>query len=56
MTGHQFAVLDGAPQKEPSIGSIVSSIRGSNAPNGMPTYVKLNKLTYDTGAWLGATH
>jgi len=57
LTGHEsFTVLDGAPQKEPSVGSIVSALEGANNSKGMPAYIKLHALTYDTAAWLGATH
>lgn len=58
LTSHpSFNVLDGAPQKEPSYGSIVSVLGGANNPiNGMPSYVKLSDIRYDKAAWLGATH
>lgn len=57
MTGHSnFAGGENGPQMEPSYGSIVSSLLGSNTDNGLPTYVKVNKITYDDAAWLGARH
>jgi len=55
MTGHNSS--DNTPQstqKEPSYGSIVSSMYGANHPvNGMPTYVKINGISFDGPAWLG---
>lgn len=43
-------------QKWPSIGSVVIKKFGSNSPhNGIPHYVKLNKLEGDDAAFLGAS-
>lgn len=47
-------VLDGVPQKEPSYGSIISSIFNPNIITGLPSYIKLDRLTYDKPAWLGS--
>ena len=58
MTGHNSP--DNTPQsmqKEPSYGSIMSSMYGANHPlSGMPTYVKINGITYDGPAWLGGQY
>tara|TARA_R110000824_G_scaffold10866_1_gene47507 strand:+ start:8856 stop:10094 length:1239 start_codon:yes stop_codon:yes gene_type:complete len=55
MTGHNST--DNTPQsmqQEPSYGSIVSSVYGANHPeNGMPSYVKVNGISFDGPAWLG---
>jgi hypothetical protein len=56
MTGHNST--DNTPQSpayHPSYGSIVSSAYGSNHPiSGMPTYVRVNGISFDEGAWLGS--
>jgi hypothetical protein len=55
MTGHNST--DNTPQsmqQEPSYGSIVSSVYGANHPeNGMPSYVRVNGISFDGPAWLG---
>jgi hypothetical protein len=55
MTGHNST--DNTPQstqQEPSYGSVVSSVYGANHPeNGMPSYVKVNGISFDGPAWLG---
>lgn len=56
MTGHKTSgVNTGAPQTEPSYGSVVSHSFGDNI-NGLPTYVKTGKIVYDEEAWLDVTH
>lgn len=56
MTGYNST--DNTPQSPayyPSYGSIVSSAYGSNNPlSGMPAYVRVNKISFDEGAWLGS--
>lgn len=58
MTGHNST--DNTPQsaqQEPSYGSTVSSVYGANHPaNGMPTYVKINGISFDGPAWLGGQY
>lgn len=55
MTGYdnRFADVNGLPTR-PSIGAITSRARGPNHPvTGMPTYVRLNGISYDGPAFLG---
>ena len=58
MTGHNST--DNTPQsmqEEPSYGSIMSSMYGANHPlSGMPTYVKINGISFDGPAWLGGQY
>ena len=58
MTGHNST--DNTPQsmqQEPAYGSIMSSVYGANHPvNGMPTYVKVNGISFDGAAWLGGKY
>ena len=58
MTGHNST--DNTPQSmqtEPSYGSIMSSMYGANHPlSGMPTYVKINGISFDGPAWLGGQY
>ena len=58
MTGHNST--DNTPQsmqQEPSYGSIMSSVYGSNHPvNGMPTYVRVNGISFDGASWLGGKY
>jgi len=58
MTGYNST--DNTPQSpayNPSYGSMISSAYGSNNPiTGMPAYVRVNNITYDSSAWLGTTH
>src|SRR5262245_9482909 len=56
MTGYDFPPADnGEPQNKPSLGSIVSRVRGSNHPeSGIPTYVRLQHLYADGPNFLGA--
>ena len=58
MTGHNST--DNTPQsmqQEPSYGSIMSSIYGANHPTtGMPSYVKVNGISFDGPAWLGGQY
>ena len=57
MTGYNNT--DNTPQSpayNPSYGSMVASTYGSNHPlTGMPSYVRVNNITYDGSAWLGST-
>jgi len=56
MTGYDNRGIDnGGLPSRPSIGSIVSRVRGSNnLRTGMPTYVRLNGIGSDGPAFLGA--
>jgi hypothetical protein len=58
MTGHNST--DNTPQsmqQEPSYGSTISSIYGTNHPvNGMPAYVKVSNITFDQASWLGSQY
>ena len=58
MTGHNST--DNTPQsmqQEPSYGSVMSSMYGANHPlNGMPTYVRVNGISFDGPAWLGGQY
>tara|TARA_Y100000310_G_scaffold265883_1_gene277142 strand:- start:1968 stop:3173 length:1206 start_codon:yes stop_codon:yes gene_type:complete len=58
MTGRNST--DNTPQstqQEPSYGSVMSSVYGANHPtNGMPTYVRINGISFDGAAWLGGKY
>jgi hypothetical protein len=58
MTGHNSS--DNSPQstqQEPSYGSLAASVYGPNHPsNGMPTYVKINNISFDGPSWLGGKY
>ena len=56
MTGYDERAIDnGGLPTRPSIGSIVSRVRGpNNLSTGMPTYVRMNGITADGAAFLGA--
>ena len=56
MTGYDERAIDnGGLPTRPSLGSIVSRVRGpNNLLTGMPTYVRLNGITADGAAFLGA--
>lgn len=56
MTGYDNRAVDnGGLPTRPSIGSILSRVRGANNPRtGMPTYVRLNGILADGPAFLGA--
>ncbi len=56
MTGYDFPPADnGEPQNKPSLGSILSRVRGSNHPeSGIPTYIRLQGLYADGPNFLGA--
>jgi len=57
MSGHPYLGLaDGSPQKEPSYGSIISALTQPSTPDGIPTYVKVQKIEYDGAVWLGSKH
>ena len=47
---------DGTPQTEPSLGSLISSLTYANSDRGIPSYVKINRIDYDSSAWLNANH
>ncbi len=49
-------IPENGPQKEPCYGSVISSLYGANAENGISTYVKTSKIPHDDAVWLGATH
>ena len=46
----------GTTQKWPSYGSVVSGAHGTNAPNGLPTYIKMNGIQHDDAAWMGGRY
>ena len=46
----------GTTQKWPSYGSVVSGAHGTNAPNGLPTYIKVNSIQHDDAAWMGGRY
>lgn len=57
MTGALGTTIpENGPQKEPSYGSVISSLYGANAANGISTYVKTARIAHDDAVWLGATH
>jgi hypothetical protein len=58
MTGVDHPPADaGQPPIKPSIGSIVSKVRGANHPrSGMPTYVRISGLYADGPHWLGPAY
>jgi hypothetical protein len=57
MTGYNHAPADnGAAPIRPSMGSVVSRVRGSNNERGLPTYVRLGGIYADGPAWLGHAH
>lgn len=58
MTGYDHRAADaGEPQVRPSIGSIVSRVRGTNHPiTGMPTYVRINDIYGDGSSFLGTAY
>jgi hypothetical protein len=45
-----------SPSDHPSYGSAVAKTYGESQKNGMPTYVKLSKMTHNSGAWLGSRY
>ncbi len=58
MTGYDNRQIDnGGLPTRPSIGSIVSRVRGANHPDtGMPTYVRLGRIATDGPALLGTPY
>ncbi len=58
MTGYDNRNIDnGGVPTRPSLGAIVSRVRGANHPqSGMPTYVRLNNITADGPAFLGTAY
>ncbi|HXX93576.1 MAG TPA: DUF1501 domain-containing protein [Planctomycetota bacterium] len=55
MTGHDNRVVDnGGAASHPSIGAILSRVRGANHPRtGMPAYVRQGRIESDGAAFLG---
>jgi len=55
MTGYDNRKVDNGGQPDrPSLGSILSRVRGTNHPKtGMPTYVAMNRIRVDGPAFLG---
>lgn len=45
-----------SPPKWPSFGSVVAGQYGTNIKNGLPSYIKLNNIQYDGGAWMGSKY
>ncbi len=57
MTGYNLTDENqGAPQKNPSYGSILNKMFGTNSSNGVPNYVSLNKTFGDGASYLGNTY
>ncbi len=58
MTGYDNRTVDnGGQPNRPSLGSIVSRVRGTNHPEtGMPTYVAMNRIRVDGPAFLGTQY
>lgn len=57
MTGYNHAPADnGAAPIKPSMGSIVSRMRGPNNDRGIPTYIRLGGIYADGPAWLGQAY
>ena len=58
MTGYDHPPADsGAAPIKPSLGSILSRVRGANDPStGIPTYVRLSGIYGDGPAWLGTAY
>ena len=55
MTGYDNRMIDnGGMPSRPSIGSVVSRVRGANHPvSGIPTYIRLNPIPTDGPSFLG---
>jgi hypothetical protein len=58
MTGYDNRTIDnGGLPNRPSLGSITSRYRGANHPEtGIPTYVRLNRISADGASWLGRAY
>jgi hypothetical protein len=57
MTGYNFVAADnGGGANKPGFGSILARYRGTNAPSGMPTYIRMNSILGDGPAFLGRTY
>jgi hypothetical protein len=58
MTGYDHRLADnGASPERPSLGSVLSRVRGPNHPTtGMPSFVRLNGIYGDGPAFLGAAY
>lgn len=58
MTGYDNRVVDnGGPPSRPSLGSIVSRVRGANNPtSGIPTYVRMGGILADGPSFLGTAY
>ena len=58
MTGHNST--DNTPQSmqlAPSYGAVLSALYGANHPlSGMPSYVRVNGISFDGPAWLGSQY
>ena len=55
MTGYDHPPADnGAGPIRPSLGSIMQRVRGTNAPSGVPSYVRFGGIYADGPAWLGS--
>lgn len=54
MTGEK--TTPNSPPKWPSYGSVVAGQYGTNIKSGLPSYVKLNTIQYDAGAWMGSKY
>jgi hypothetical protein len=55
MTGYDHPPADnGASPIRPSMGSILQRVRGTNAPSGVPNYVRFGGIYADGPAWLGS--
>lgn len=54
MTGER--TVPNSAQKWPSYGSVISGQYGTNVKDGLPTYVKLNKIEHDAAAWMGSKY
>lgn len=54
MTGERN--VPNAAQKWPSYGSVVVGQYGTNGKDGLPTYIKLNKIEHDAAAWMGSKY
>ena len=54
MTGEK--TTPNSPPKWPSFGSVIAGQYGTNTKIGLPTYVKLNPIQYDAGAWMGTKY
>lgn len=58
MTGYPTLLgsQPGAAQKDPSYGSLISKLTCYCSQQGIPAYVKINPIEYDSSVWVGANH